>query len=123
MADEEKKDVKLDEGAPAEEPKKEEPQEEVLVAEKPLNEKEVAGILADTNLPESAKTYLAETEYEDEAALKEVVTKHIEYLKAVTGSGKPFGHEGGSEATMTDEQYDARYGQIMESHGVRTFSN
>ena len=120
--DKDEKDVKLDEGAPPEEPKVEEPKAEV--PEKPLAEKEVAGILAETNLPESAKTYLAEGEYEDAEAVKEAVAKHIEYLKAVTGSGKPFGHEGGgTEVTMDDETYDKRYAAIMEGHGVRQFGN
>ena len=117
MSDEDKKDVKLDEGTPPEEPKAEAP-------EKPLAEKEVAGILDETNLPESAKTYLAEGEYGDEAGLKEAVAKHIEYLKAVTGSGKPFGHEGGgAEVTMDETEYKKRYDGIMESHGVRQFGN
>ncbi|GAG16000.1 unnamed protein product, partial [marine sediment metagenome] len=101
---------------------KEEPPKETPPEEKPLDEKAVVGILAETNLPESAKTYLAETEYENEESLKEAVIKHIEYLKAVTGSGKPFGHEGGAtEATMTDEEYNTRYAAIMENVGVRTF--
>ena len=118
MSDKDEKDVNLDEGMPPEEPKVEEPK----AAPKPLAEKAVAGILAETNLPESAKTYLAEGEYENAEAVNEAVTKHIEYLKAVTGSGKPFGHEGGStEVTMAEAEYDKRYAGIMESHGVRQF--
>lgn len=120
--DKDEKDVNLGEGTPPVEPKAKEPKPEV--AEKPLDEKEVAGILAETNLPESAKTYLAEGEYGDEGAVNEAVTKHIEYLKTVTGSGKPFGHEGGStETTMDETEYEKRYAAIMEGHGVREFGN
>jgi len=120
MTDKQENDMKLDEGAPPEEPKAEESKAEV--PEKPLAEKAVAGILAETNLPESAKTYLAEGAYENTEAVNEAVAKHIEYLKAVTGSGKPFGHEGGgTEVTMDEATYKKRYDGIMESHGVRAF--
>ena len=88
----------------------------------PLAQAEVDTALAESGLPEIAVKRLAVATYADKAALDAAVTAEVEYLKTVTGSGKPFGLGAGgtavSETGMTDEQYEEKMKSILGRHGV-----
>jgi hypothetical protein len=94
--------------------------EEVVVM---LDKVLVQEIINESSLPEPAKVRLAEVEYEDEEAVQAAVAKEIEYLKSVTGSGKPFG-QGTSESPETEEthlgeaEYDEAYAEITTRYGL-----
>ena len=82
---------------------------------------EVQAAVEATSLPAPAKAKLAEGKYVDKAALEAAIQHEVAYLKAVTGSGTPFG-QGPSAApaaeTMTEKQYDTAIGEILERAGV-----
>ena len=56
-----------------------------------LSETDVATFLSRTRLPEAVKQRLGKSQYSDLDDLKTTAANEIEYVKAVTGSGKPFG--------------------------------
>lgn len=60
-----------------------------------LSEADVSALIPD-HLPEQTKARLLAREYESEAAVKEAVILEVEYLKAVTGAGRPIGVTGGT---------------------------
>lgn len=66
------------------EPVKTDPVEEVF-----LSEADADSILAEAKLPDEAKARLREQQYRDVGALTEAVNAEAEYIKAVSGSGKP----------------------------------
>ena len=88
----------------------------------PMAQAEVDTALAESGLPEIAVKRLAGATYADKAALDAAVAAEVEYLKTVTGSGKPFGLGAGgtavSETGMTDEQYEEKMKSILGRHGV-----
>ena len=88
----------------------------------PMAQAEVDTALAESGLPEIATKRLAVVTYADKAALDAAVAAEVEYLKTVTGSGKPFGLGAGgtavSETGMTDEQYEEKMKSILGRHGV-----
>ncbi len=55
-----------------------------------LTKEQVQEILGKTRLPQASQDRLVEASYEDEAAVEKAITSEVEYLKAVTSSGKPF---------------------------------
>ncbi len=82
----------------------------------------VAETLKASILPEDSQNELAKRSYENVEKLQEAVVEHIEYLKRVTGSGKPFGQDGGhANERMSEEDYEAQYEKIMERHGVQRY--
>ena len=87
----------------------------------PLPEERVTEALDATNLPKASRARLAEAEYADEAALEEAVKGEIEYVKAITGSGKPFGQSGGppQKEPLTEEAQKDRFNKIMDEVGGR----
>ena len=88
----------------------------------PMAQAEVDTALAESGLPEVAAKRLAIGTYADKTALDAAVAAEVEYLKTVTGSGKPFGLGAGgtavSETGMTDEQYEEKMKSILGRHGV-----
>jgi len=85
----------------------------------PLAKEAVDAALAETNLPQVAKDWVAEGNYADEAQLQEAVQKAVERVKKLTGAGQPFGQGGSkpaSEQAMTDDEYDERFQKIQERY-------
>ena len=76
----------------------------------PLSDEGVTERLGETNLPKASKQRLS-VEYADEDALEEAVKAEIAYVKELTGSGEPFGMDGGPQVQkpLTEEEKDARY--------------
>lgn len=91
------------------------PEEEVL-----LSEAEATSILGESNLPDVVKKRLAESGYKDAEQVEEAITAEVEYLKAVTGSGKPFG-QGGSQppdTSISEADVQKKYDDIDRRHGL-----
>lgn len=88
---------------------------------KMLEQEQVRAFLSEhASLPQpSIDKLLAET-YETEDALKEALDAEVEYVKAVTGSGKPFGMDGEPEKpkTLTEKQRVERFNAILAEVGV-----
>ena len=64
-----------------------EPQPEAPVM---LGEADVSALIPE-HLPEQTRTRLLAGEYASPEAVKEAVIREVEYLKAVTGAGRPIG--------------------------------
>jgi hypothetical protein len=82
---------------------------------------EVQAAVEATSLPAPAKARLAEGKYADKAALEAAIQHETAYLKAVTGSGAPFGQGPSASDTakaMTDKEYDTAIGEILGWAGV-----
>ena len=81
---------------------------------------EVADYLAGYNLPAAIFEKLAGGVYASLEELETARTKEIEYLKELTGSGKPFAQVGSqtNKNPMTEADYDARMQKIGERYGV-----
>ena len=72
----------------------------------PLAQEAVEAALAETNLPQAAKEWVAEGTYADEAQLQEAVGRAVERVKKLTGSGQVFDEGRGAPAAeqgMTQE--------------------
>lgn len=88
-----------------------------------LAESDVETALAETNLPEFAKTSLAAGEYETAEQLQEAIATVVAEVKELTGSGRPFavGEGAGSEPLSLEEQEkraDERFDRIMREIGM-----
>ena len=84
-----------------------------------LSEIAVKAELAKTNLPDSAKEWLMESQYKDEAALKEAIGRATERVKKLTGSGQPFA-QGQTTATQVAEvDVNKRLDEIDKRYGLR----
>lgn len=83
---------------------------------------EVKAAVEATSLPAPAKAKLAEGKYADKAALDAAIQHEVAYLKAVTGSGAPFGLgpslSPDAAKPMTDKEYDMAIGEVLERAGV-----
>ncbi|MCJ7831506.1 MAG: hypothetical protein MUP86_03185, partial [Dehalococcoidia bacterium] len=84
----------------------------------------ISAALEATNLPAAAKAKLMRIagSYATQAALEDVIQREVEYVKALTGSGKPFaqGPSRGPDAgkAMTEAEYAAAMDGILGRHGV-----
>ena len=80
-------------------------------APEPVSDEKVTERLGETNLPKVSRARLSEAEYETDEALDEAVKAEIAYVKDITGSGEPFGMDGGPQEhkPLTEEEKDARY--------------
>jgi hypothetical protein len=99
-----------------EEARTEEPAEIVV-----LNEAAVAAILAESSLPDAAKSRLQAAEYEDEDAVKEAVSAEVKYLKEITGAGKPVMHgdrETVQNEPMSEAEDNAEWDRIRMRHSL-----
>lgn len=80
---------------PEEEIPEEEPVEEVEIQEKDpefLSIEKVKEVLAETSLPKHAQIHIAYSgKFTSAEELKEVAEAELEYIKTITGSGKPYG--------------------------------
>ena len=83
-------DIQENEPAPVEEPTGE-PVGESAPEPESLAEAEVEAALAETNLPGVFKTALSKGEYANADVLKAAIADAIAEVKALTGSGQPFG--------------------------------
>jgi hypothetical protein len=82
----------------------------------------ISAALEATNLPAAAKAKLTAGVYVSEASLKAAIGQETEYVKALTGSGKPFaqGPSRGPDAgkAMTEAEYATAMDGILGRHGV-----
>jgi hypothetical protein len=81
----------------------------------------VEGFLKASSLPEAAQKRLAEAEYKDKAEVTAAITAEVEYLKTITGSGKPFGQGGGQppgEQRISEADVQKRFDAIDRQHGL-----
>lgn len=87
-----------------------------------LTAEAISAALEATNLPAPAKARLMAAGCADEASLKAAIGQETEYVKALTGSGKPFaqGPSRGPDAgkAMTEAEYAAAMDGILKRHGV-----
>jgi hypothetical protein len=115
---------------PKEKEQEEQELEEVQISEdsdedapdpEPLSEEAVAERLGETNLPQASRDRLSEAEYADEDELEEAVQAEVDYVKAITGSGKPFGIKGRASPRQarTEEQCREDFDRILEEAGGR----
>ena len=83
-------------------------------APEPLSDEKVTERLGETNLPKASKARLS-VEYADEDALEEAVKAEIAYVKELTGSGEPFGMDGGPQEhkPLTEEEKRERYNKRL----------
>jgi hypothetical protein len=88
-----------------------------LEAPQQLGEADISKLLAETNLPSASKKRLAGGQYEDESALREAVLAEIDYVKALTGSGQPFG-QGSSQAQAQQKLLEERLSEIDLRYGI-----
>jgi hypothetical protein len=89
-----------------------------------LERDKVKELVEATNLPKASKARLSEAEYADEEAVEEAVKAEVAYIKAVTGSGKPFGQSGDDpgkqgKEPISEEAKESRFNQIMREIGAR----
>ena len=115
--EQEPQESELEETTISEQEEPETPAPETLAKEK------VAEILAGTNLPDVSKAKLAESEYPDEGAVKAAIAAEVEYVKAVTGSGRVTGMgKGSGPQPMTLEEFEKRaqerHAQIKRRLGI-----
>lgn len=98
------------------------PEETVIQETEPeappkLSKEKATEIVNASTLPKESKERLLEVEYADEANLKEVITKEIDYVVKLTKSGKPFEtHSTSQEPIKTHEE---RIASIGEKYGVK----
>jgi len=124
MGDKEKQEQEEQEEAPVTETQEtvlSEAGQEEQEAPKPLDGDAVKGFLKASSLPGAAQKRLAEAEYEDEGEVKAAITAEVEYLKAITGSGKPFGQGGGrppEEERISEADVQKRFDDIDRQHGL-----
>lgn len=86
-----------------------------------LAEAEVRAALP-AGLPQPARDRLLAGQYADAAALSAAVTAEVEYVKALTGSGRPWG-QGETQApgpvALTEDEKRQRFNTIMRGVGAR----
>ena len=122
--EDENKDVKTDEVKENEEtPESTNIQEQKPETPPVLAKDKATELINASTLPKESKERLSEMEYPDEAKLKEVITKEIDYVVKLTKSGKPFE----SVSTATNEEkptksHDERMNEIFTRHGVNLYS-
>jgi len=90
-------------------------------APKPLAGDAVEVLLKASSLPGAAQKRLAEAEYKGEVEVKTAITAEVEYLKTITGSGKPFGQGGGQpaeETRISEADVQKRFDEIDRQHGL-----
>jgi hypothetical protein len=86
-----------------------------------LAESEVKAALEASRLPPQAQGRLSESRYLDTDALKAAIEQERQYIKEITGSGKPFAQGGGTapgEEQMSEADYDTAYADILRRHGL-----
>ena len=87
-----------------------------------LTAEAISAVLEATNLPAAAKARLTAGAYADEATLKAAIGQETEYVKALTGSGKPFAQGPSSGPDVGKRMNEAEYGTAMDGilkrHGV-----
>lgn len=95
--------------------------QETREAPKPLEGDAVLSFLKASSLPEAAQKRLAEAEYEDGAEVEAAITAEVEYLKTITGSGKPFGQGGGQgpeQTRISEADMQKRFDDIDRQYGL-----
>ncbi len=95
----------------------EKPKPEVIY----LAEAEIKELLEASRLPKQAQGRLKEGQYLDTEALKTAIESERQYIKELTGSGKPFaqGESASTDATMTEAEYEKEYNDIRRRHGLQ----
>jgi hypothetical protein len=81
----------------------------------PLSEADIRALIPD-HLPQETQDRLLSQPYFDEQAVKQAVTIEVDYLRAVTGSGQPFGSS--SPATQTITNFEEAAKQNLETHAA-----
>ena len=92
--------------------------DEETPAPEPLSDERVTERLGETNLPKASRKRLS-VEYADEESLEEAVKAEIEYVKQITGSGEPFGMDGGpqEQEPLTEEEQRERFNKRIREVG------
>jgi hypothetical protein len=84
----------------------------------------VQEILGESTLPGASRSRLAEASYQTREDLDAAIVAEVEYVKTITGSGKPVAQGEGAgrkvETGMSEEDYEARLREIEKSHGLRS---
>jgi len=85
-----------------------------------LAEAEIKELLEASRLPRQAQERLTEAKYLDTEALKSAIESERQYIKEITGSGKPFaqGDTAPVDATMSEADFNAEYDDILRRHGL-----
>lgn len=87
-----------------------------------LSPEDVQNFLSETGLPEVAREWVAEGQYETEASLSEAADRAAQRVKKLTGSGQPFGRGsgsgGGGGKPLSEEEYEAEMQKVFSEHGV-----
>lgn len=89
-----------------------------------MSESEVDGILKTTRLPQLARDRLAGEQYRNTDELNKVIAAEVAYIKAITGSGKPFanGMSQNIDQTPSAEEREQRgrerFNRIMREVGA-----
>lgn len=87
-----------------------------------LAEAEIKRIVGETNLPDVAKARLTERQFKDEKELREAITTEIEYVKKLTGAGKPTNLGSttpAGEQRISEADYQKRLEDIDRKYGLR----
>ena len=86
-----------------------------------LAKAEVKALLEASSLPQAAQKRLAEAEYQDGVEVQAAIAAEVEYLKTITGSGKPFG-QGSSQPLeaqrISEADVQKRFDAIDRRHGL-----
>ncbi len=86
-----------------------------------LAEADVKKSLDATNLPQSAKDWLAESQYKNEKELKEAVARATDRVKTMTGSGQPFAlgaSTAPAQTRISEADYQKKLNDIDARYGV-----
>lgn len=87
-----------------------------------LAEAEVKRLVGETNLPDAAKARLAERPFKDEAELRTAIAAEVEYVKKLTGAGRPTNLGAtapAGEQRISEADYNKRLDDIDRKYGIR----
>lgn len=106
----------------AESKPEEKPETKPVEEVKPLAEAEVVKIVGETHLPDAAQKRLAAQPYANEKELRTAIEAEVEYVKTLTGSGKPWGLGGTQPADqpISEADYQKSLDEIDRRHGIAT---
>ena len=87
-----------------------------------LSKEKVTELINASTLPNESKERLTEMEYADEAKLKEVITKEIDYVVKLTKSGKPFESVSATNQEKEIKSHDERMQDLFERYEINVRS-
>jgi hypothetical protein len=78
----------------------------------------VQELLSEVSLPDVAKEWIAEQDYQTETQLQEAIDRAAKRVKAMTGSGQPLG-EGGNHERETNQRPPSDEERLSEYEAIR----